>query len=310
MKKFLINFSLFFIPIVLIILFFEYRLSGIKNLYIEKKELYEKKMPNCEILILGSSHALYGINPVYLEAPAFNMANVSQPLYYDYKILEKYIDRMPNLKVVICPISYFTLDMNFFDEKFPEYWRIFYYKRFYNISSLKSPTFDPKNFSYIALYGNERSFLWGLKGFNINLIKEMNEFGFMEKEEQTINLSDKNGIERVSFHDSIMSEKGREENVRYLANIINILKAKNIQPVLITTPVYKTYSDHVNMDKYNWIQKTLSDIARKDNINYLNYFYDKRFIARDFYNSDHLNSTGAKKMTLVLQNDLNKFIKK
>jgi hypothetical protein len=90
MKKFLKIFIYFFIPIVIASACLEVYMRHIPNSYKYKDEWMKKNGNTVETLILGSSHAYYGINPEYLSWKAFNLANVSQDLERDFFVLDKY----------------------------------------------------------------------------------------------------------------------------------------------------------------------------------------------------------------------------
>ena len=60
-----------------------------------------------DVLILGSSHTYYGIAPERISKRAYSLAQVSQTLRYDDFLLHHY--PMPNLRMVVLPISDFSL---------------------------------------------------------------------------------------------------------------------------------------------------------------------------------------------------------
>lgn len=91
-------------PIFVFILSYEVIQRQIPNSYKLKHEYLVNNGDSIELLVLGSSHGFYGFNPVYFRLPAFNAANVSQPLNYDWKILSSYKKFMPNLKVIVLPL--------------------------------------------------------------------------------------------------------------------------------------------------------------------------------------------------------------
>ena len=61
-----------------------------------------------QTLILGSSNAYDGLNPSVLPH-AFNLANSSQTLEDDYRLLAKYIDSMDSLNTVVLGLGYHSL---------------------------------------------------------------------------------------------------------------------------------------------------------------------------------------------------------
>jgi hypothetical protein len=89
MKKFLIKIFIFLSPFIIVTLFFEVYLRVVNTHYKEKINGLYKNKAKVEVLILGNSHANYGVDPTQIRMESYNMAMVNQPLLHDYKILEK-----------------------------------------------------------------------------------------------------------------------------------------------------------------------------------------------------------------------------
>lgn len=163
-------FKLFFILVVVSALLFycEIRLRGFSTNYIEKRKFLESKLDSIKVLILGSSHAYLGINPDYLDIKGYNLAGVSQSLYYDNELYKKYIDKMPNLRIVLISISYFSLWYELYDN-YIEDWRDYYYYHFWNVKLNTPKYFDLKQISFIDLYGTSFSQNAFRKNFKVQL---------------------------------------------------------------------------------------------------------------------------------------------
>ena len=86
----------------------EWIAESIPNSYVYKREYMEAHRGAIKTLILGSSNAYDGLNPSELPA-AFNLANSSQTLEDDYRLLAKYIDGMDSLETVILGLGYHSL---------------------------------------------------------------------------------------------------------------------------------------------------------------------------------------------------------
>lgn len=86
----------------------EWIAESIPNSYVYKREYMETHGGKIKTLILGSSNAYDGLNPSELPA-AFNLANSSQTLEDDYRLLAKYIDGMDSLETVILGLGYHSL---------------------------------------------------------------------------------------------------------------------------------------------------------------------------------------------------------
>ena len=307
MKKFIIKTLIFLITLIIIISFFEYNLSKVPNAFSVKRELLEKNIKEVEILVLGSSHTLSGINPTFFDYKGLNMANTIQSLYYDYQILSKNLDRMSNLKIVLIPVSYFSLEYNLFNGV--QYWRSFFYEKFYKIPpQIKSKEFDIRRYSLIALYGGEKSLIWALKRFRVNAAENITENGFNNMpyniEQDIKQINNESGKNRVFFYNSLMEPGNIPENIHCLEKIIKELKDKGVFPVIITTPVYRTYSDNADIQRYGRLQKNIENLCTNSNIKYFNYFSDPRFVIEDFVNDDHLNPKGAEKFSKIINEEI------
>ena len=95
--------------------------------------------------------------------------------------------------------------------------------------------------------------------------------------------------------------KQYSKNQEYIYSIIQKCNDRGIQVILLTTPTYITYREHlpkevleVKDELCNKLQNTF------DNVVYLNMLDDSRFVPDDFFDADHLNEFGAQKLTYIL----------
>lgn len=100
MKRFLRNITFFVLPLLILAVVMEFVGEAIPNSYTYKREYVEQHSTEIQTLILGSSNAYDGLNPSVLPN-AFNLANSSQTLEDDYRLLAKYIDSLDSLQTVI-----------------------------------------------------------------------------------------------------------------------------------------------------------------------------------------------------------------
>ena len=108
MKRFLRNIGIGLTVAVVLLGGAEWIAESIPNSYTYKREYMETNGREIKTLILGSSNAYDGLNPSVLPA-AFNLANSSQTLEDDYRLLAKYIDGMDSLRTVILGVGYHSL---------------------------------------------------------------------------------------------------------------------------------------------------------------------------------------------------------
>jgi len=296
--------SVVLLPSIVAVGYVEYKLRHVTYSYNLKKQNLESKKDSVEILILGSSEARDGINPDHLSRPAYNLANSSQSLYYDCRLAEKYLDQLPKLKTVFITLSPFSFQYRLNDIK--EYWRDYYYYHFWGIYPDGIKFCDPKLYSMIMLITPETSVNWFFKGFNVSLVEDFDENGWQKRDSASYHylVDESQGRARAEFHQSLMNPSVMESNVNDVLHLLSELEERNIQPVFIMMPVYKTYSSNIDRD---WIEKSydlIHQLDEKHQFIFLDLFYDSSFTIEDYYDNDHLNFMGAKKLTEKLDSIL------
>jgi lysophospholipase L1-like esterase len=84
-------------------------------------------------------------------------------------------------------------------------------------------------------------------------------------------------------------------------NIIAYCKTKKIKLVFVTLPAYYTYINKLDNRQINETIKYMESIAKEyDNVYYFNFLEDESFDNSDFFDADHLNESGAEKITKKL----------
>ncbi|WP_418636827.1 hypothetical protein [Winogradskyella sp.] len=296
MKKFII-YTLFFIcPVIIIMISMELSLRQIPNDYKLKSEQIELKKEAVETLILGSSHSLYGINPEYFLDETYNLAHVSQSIDLDYLLLQKYIDELPKLKTVVIRLSYTTLHEQLGETK--EAWRLKDYNLYYNLKVSNKLKFNSEVLS-VKLENN----LKRLKNYYIKdevpISVENSGWAFLKKSNGGKSLKELGQI--VAQKHTAEDDNLVIENIEYLEKIVNLCNAQNVKVIIVTLPAYKSYIAHLNKEQ---LDKVISTGLKMDNsynnCSYLNLMSNESFNTDDFYDADHLNTNGAKKLSLFL----------
>jgi hypothetical protein len=304
-KKYIISLS--FVMLVLLLFSFgvEYFIQTIPTVYKFKYDKIKRNSENFKTIILGSSHTFYGLNPEYFEEPTLNLANVSQDLKYDKYIFDKSIENIKDLKTVILPISYFSL---FEDLDFGiEYWRKYFYIHWFDYPA--EELLDIINYSIIISYPSKIELLkvvyhyyfkgdfkptWSDSGWGINHPDEQQE-DLVKTGKKYAELDD---VKYTNFYN---------RNLMLLNDMLDICKEKNIKVLLFTPPAYITYRQHLNQKRLDQMVSLLHDVTKLNkNVTYINLIADERFIAKDYFDADHLNHTGAKKLSMILNEYLNK----
>lgn len=303
MKKFLKK-SLLLVPLLLFFLYWEYNLSKISNSYSFKKESLEKRLDSIQVLVLGSSQVTYGVNPDYFKLKGFNLSNISQSLFYDTRLTLKYIDKMRNLKYVIINVSYFSFGFQLIDGI--EKWRDYYYSQFWGINFPEIDKYDFKKYSKVFLYTPKIAFSYFQKGFHVNLVGNFASNGYLKIDSANSyhNISDTFGHQRVLCHTKYYKESRFKGNREDLELLVSELKKRNIKPVIVTPPVLPTYYNFADKSILEKNHRAINEICSKYKCDYFNYFTDKRFVKRDFWDNDHLNFIGAEKFSKIINEEI------
>ncbi|MBB5647492.1 hypothetical protein [Pedobacter cryoconitis] len=303
MKRFIKRVIFFIFPIVLLGFSSDILLKSIPNDYAYKKRYLDKNAKNIEVLLLGNSHVYYGIDPTYIKKPAFNAAHISQSLNYDLEILKKYNSSLINLKKIVIPIDYFSLYTTL--ETGVEKWRTKNYSLYYDIN----PSNDWLNNSEIL----------NMKlGVNVSRMKNYlltthtevtcNQVGwgtnYNSKNGSNLEETGKLAVARHTV--SLKDNRCFNSNIETINSIIALAKARRVEIVFVTCPAYKSYTELLNKEQLNnTINSITKIVAKHPGTKYFNLLNDTTFKEADFFDADHLNEHGAKKLSLKIDSLMN-----
>ncbi len=304
MTKLLTKIVFVLLPVFAIAITFELIARKVPTSYTSKLDNFNQKKSQIEILVMGNSHSNFGINPQYFGKEAFNFSNTSQGLYQDYRLLLKYLPECKNLKMVIIPISYFTLQSDL--TKGSEAWRCAYYSLYLGVQTDTSLSkYDLRNYS--ALFLCDGPFNSVIRMRNSDKLS-INKYGYQspKKSELSIDkiINDSAGKKRVVSHDEYMHKSLIDFNIDTLDKMASELTKRNIKIIFVTTPVYKTYYQNITDCNYQLMINVIDLMVKKYSAVSCNYFYDNRFDISDFMDNDHLYADGAKKFSEILRHDV------
>ena len=304
MRRFTIKLLLFLLPVIALVVYTEIRLSTLHNSYNKKRQLLEQQANEIEVLVLGSSQALYGIDPSYFCCKGYNVANVHQTIYYDKRILLNYLPKLTKLKAVIISVSYPSFMGQLRNSK--EAWRDYFYYRFWGIRYKNLSRFNSKRFSFIELYGMNETLKYLEKGFKIDLSADIQTCGYARNDSihHLQKISDSLGKLRVAYHNSTYNAKEVNYIINDLDDMIAALKQRGISTILISPPVYHTYSDKCNKEYVTLVEDVTKKMSAKYGCKVYNYFTDARFTIDDFADNDHLSYVGAAKFSKIIDSEV------
>jgi len=302
MKQFLRRLLLFISPPIIIATFLEFSLRKIPNDYVYKKNYLDTAADKCAVLVLGSSHAYYDVLPQYFTEKGFNAAHVSQSLSYDLSIYTAYQEKLSQLKYLILPVDYFSLFETL--EESAEKWRIKNYNIYYQLppkgdfvnrfvvtSNFKLNIERCYNFYSDPNYTEQYCSVWG-NGNHSDTASE-----------KQLLLDAQNAITRHTIKDT----QWLSYNVLALDSIVRIAQAHHTKIIVYSSPACDAYTRLLEPKQYQLLQQTMAKFCAKyPQVANYNFLKPQLFSNNDFFDADHLNTTGAKKLSLVLDSLMRK----
>lgn len=311
--KFIFRLLIVSLPAIVLLVWVEFGLRGIDSVYKLKPKLIESKADSIQVLILGSSNAYFDYDPKYFSCTGFNFAINAQSPYYDYKITEKYIKDLPNLKLVILPAIFYTLGTNLAETS--NSWRTFFYSNYMNIPVEKTGLgffgglrrgIDPKNFSRIALFGdNTYGYVRDRFIGQVDIFIPEKNGWFDSSPIPNLDPNKSGGKDAAYAHSVSVEGHFLEINLLYWQSLIDLLKKKGIAVAIIRAPEDYSYFSNLDPVKVNLMNLKIRDLASKNHIQFLDYSDNPKFNAGDFtVLPDHMNPAGSKKFSKMVNQDL------
>lgn len=259
MKRFIRDIVIF--VVVLLILFggAEWVAESIPNSYIYKRDYMELYGGEIKTLILGSSNAYDGLNPCVLPN-AFNLANSSQTLEDDYRLLAKYIDSMDSLQTVIVGLDYHALGATSQANR-RTYYTIYMdlYSRWplsrYSFELFDLEALTKKIIKYVVSRDVMRCDSLGQR---IGHTKEAAKTGAEWWNKDVLSLVENDRFNILDFRFQI------EENIRHMHAIVDLCNAHGVQPVIVQMPVtreYKQYLPAQQITFHDSVMRSLPSLA-------------------------------------------------
>ena len=255
MKRFLQEIGLFSVVALLFFGALEWVAESIPNSYTYKRDYMELYGGEIKTLILGSSNAYDGLNPNVLPN-AFNLANSSQTLEDDYRLLTKYIDSMDSLQIVIVGLGFHSLAAT------PEANRRMYYTIYmdlyprwplswYSFELFDLEALTKKIIKYIVSRDVTRCDTLGQR---VGHTKEAAQSEAEWWNKDVLSLVENDRFNILDFRFQI------EENIRHLHAIVDLCNAHGVQPVIVQMPVMKEYKRRLPEEQVALMKEVLQSL--------------------------------------------------
>lgn len=276
-----------------------------------KRKQFEAMKGQIDTLILGSSSAYWDIAPEELPGTVYNLANVAQTPYYDDQLATQALDQMPKLRRVIIGMPY--VSMFFQLPGTDEEERQYYYFQEWNIPppgwrerldirmvsrvALRTPSF-----SVISL---GKALVRKLKGGPFEpdpLESPIDAHGWSARETgDPKDLSPAAVEKKITYHHGLMRFSNEPDNLRDLTHLVAELRARKIEVIVVTPPVWREYRMRMRSDFWQHAQTDFESLSRQYGVRYVSFLEAPELGSTDFLDADHLNGGGAIRFTRMLR---------
>lgn len=294
-------------PLILILGYYEYRLSSINTIYYAKRVALERQLDKIEVLVTGSSNGLYGVAPETFSHKGFNLAFPANPTFSDAKLVEKYWPKMPKLRMVILAVNHHTMGSS--EKDADQSWRQFFLRQYFDIATTEHLVnwafwLNPHNFSKIALYGTD------IKAqINTDFLTPVDiitsSSGWFDSGDVG-NPLPIFGVNAANGHNSANDIRNYDRNLGYLETLIPHLQQNNISVVIVLTPTDISYYPYLDKSRVELLNQKLTGFANRHHVKFIDYTHDTRFSSNDYTweMPDHINARGAMKLGKILDEEV------
>jgi hypothetical protein len=262
-----------------------------------------------ETLVLGMSYLWRGVNPEFLERPAYNLAFSHQDFYYSWRLFERYLPRMKALKVLVLGMDINTVAY-----------------------SAENTHLIPKYYS--ASYG-----FWPSRGMDLQFLFTNSMFWVMRDSfvadvvasrraqvrpaETIAHLRERTNtgpllISGYEYSDDVeaprqepwysqqqfFESRGVRQNLEHVDRIAALARTRGVTIVLLTPPwdMARTPRPEETKKFHGWVRRTF--VAGRNHVAFLDHTNTGDFSQSMFSDGYHLNYEGATLLTKRLQQDL------
>ena len=262
-----------------------------------------------ETLVLGMSYLWRGVNPEYLERPAYNLAFSHQDFYYSWRLFERYLPRLKGLRVLVL-----GMDIN-------------------------TAAYSAENTHLIPKYYSASYGFWPSRGMDLQFLFTNSMFWVMRESfggdvlsgrraqvrpvETVVRLRERQDsgpllISGYEYSDEVeaprqapwysrqqfFESRVARQNLEYFDRIAALARTRGVTIVLLTPPwdMARTPRPEETRKFHDWVRRTF--VAGRDHVVLADHTNTGDFSQALFSDGYHLNYEGATLLTKRLQLDL------
>lgn len=286
---------LFAIPVLVALAVLEVECRRIPNDYSLKRAVWANGLPGMRGVVLGSSHAYYGIDPDRLSVPVFNASHPAQSIDLDRMMLERLGADIDSLDLVILPIVYSSFHLRMQDIEHVR-WRLKNYSIYYDFPVGHFPLDRSEIVHGRFVEHLDRVRLYHLNG-RTDVYCRPNGFGWRSPTEKgdLVRTAEKalQGQRAPDLSDTA-------GNVAHLRAIIRMTKKKGGRLVLLSVPCHPLYNNNMVPEQWAMVQDIIRSVVDDCTVFYFDHHDDPAFKDEHFMDADHLNGDGAELYSTML----------
>lgn len=247
-------------------------------------------------LLVGHSHTACAVDPDIAKSVANFSASGESYLYIGAKV-RRFVEANKDLKTVMIAISNNSVSKELDTWVATDFFISYFMPKYYPLlsQSEKDMLFHENRNGFVYTLGKtalDNIFYAGYKYGNYSSV-----LGGFERLDGDLNQWATNGSIRTS--ESIPSDSVSVLNLQYLENLVGYLKERDIQVVLIRTPLHSSFWDKCKNE--NLFQRVIREKFKSD---LFVDFKDFKLGDNDFHDPEHLNAEGAEKFSRHLEDVL------
>ena len=319
MKQFLINITIFFLSLLIVLYTLSFFVdSGLKNLksiqYHDWNLLFDGKI-NADIIILGSSRAIFHYDPKIIETKTnmscYNLGIDGARIQIQKTRWKSYLKYNKKPQIIIQNIDLPTLEQRtdiYNKEQFSPYIQ---YKSIYKpLKQIDSSLWKDKYFPCYKYHGYPQTFIKGLISFlGIKINEDYNSYkGFRYQHKKWTDDFEKfkSNLPNESYTiDTIKLKKGIEDS----KELIKYCEQNEITLIFVHAPMYIELQNI--MPQKNIYMTKINSSLNQSNSLFWDFSKDSLSYSTDFfYNSMHLNAKGAEIFTTNFTDSLSVLLNK
>ena len=256
MKRFVKHITLFALPLLVLAVSLEWIAESIPNSYTYKREYMEHHGAQIRTLFLGSSNA-YDAFAASAVPAAFNLANSSQTIEDDYRLLERYIDTLDSLQTVVIGLGYHSLGLTTQANR-RTYYTIYMdlYPRWplnaYSFEIFNLELLTKKIIKYAVSRDVTRCDSLGQR-IGHDSLAVVHHTEFWNRDIAGMVANDRMNVSR---HYNVINA-----NYAYLCKMIDLCNAHGVRPVIVNMPAMEEYIDMLPRDQLDLQDSVLSFLS-------------------------------------------------